>query len=600
MSLLGLSCYAYDMCGFLGSFSSGMAEIDDAEILNLSKSISHRGPDSHKIIQNNLSKVIHHRLQITGGISNQQPVLLDNGDLFVFNGEIYNTSALISRFHLNSDPDDDAQVFAEIWSKFGPKYLAEIDGVFAGAHISERERRMYLFRDRFGARPLFYHHTDNRVIFSSEIHPLVDAATNSEINFETIYDFLLVNMPLTNETIKKNIFEIPPASLVTFDLDSKRITKRSLTYWEYQWSNGSLSIKALSECLDQSITSQIPKEVDFGSYLSGGIDSSLIAHFLSIRIPKLRTYTLAFDGYVDEYEAALSTANSLGSDLTRVLFSEKFALSHLNRVLKSIQTPRVGQSMVNFRVHEEASAQNKVMFSGAGADELFAGYPWRYPLEVNDNQVVPTRLSYSESILWIMSKWGKIGDTATLQNLFPDLNVTSVFEDRVSRLRINMPSASYDPTDPWAAVKLSMMFDQKNFLPHLLTVDDSLAMQFGLEVRVPYLSNQTISYASQIPIEDLFGVDQENGSIVGKIPLRKVAQIVFGERLSKASKLGFSAPAGIWAKPLGSQLMANTGNIWQFASRSYFKSILDNMTSHNDRQISSIVWALSALSHHLD
>lgn len=590
--------YNRAMCGYFGTFVKQESELNETNVFNLSKSICHRGPDGHLQAENSHARIVHHRLKITGGIENQQPIKFENGDIFVFNGEVYNTKELISRWSLSADAADDAQVFAEIWRRFGKSYLTEIDGVFAGAYISMLEKKLYLFRDRFGARPIFYRESSIGVSFASEVHPLVEAGRNNSLNLEAVYDFLIVNMPLNSETHLKEIFEVPPATIVAFEIRNAMILKSSERYWNYEWSDDPRFDDELSKHLREAISSQIPTDVVYSSYLSGGIDSSLIAYYLSEHKTKFKTFTLSFDETSDEFPQAQETANFLGVDSHRVVFHDTYAKSNLNQVLTAVQAPRVGQSIVNYRVHEEASQHSKVVFSGAGADELFGGYPWRYPLMIKNGNVVSMSLSYEESLSWIQQKWSKLGDVNTLRKLFPALNFKEILENRMARLRSNLPVDLFDEADPWSPVKLAMRFDQQNFLPHLLTVDDALAMRFGLEARVPYLSNRVIDFASRVPIGNLFSIDERSNEILGKMPLRKVAQSVFGHRLSTAGKKGFSAPGSTWALPIGINLLTKSESIWDFADRSYFQQILENKTEHNDRQISSTVWSIASLAHH--
>jgi len=587
------------VCGFFGTFAQEQSALSSVKVFDLSKSICHRGPDGHLQIENSYAKIVHHRLRITGGIENQQPIKFDNGDIFVFNGEIYNTKELTSRWSLRANPADDAQVFAEIWKRFGKKQIAEIDGVFAGAYISIKDKKLYLFRDRFGARPIFYRESSPGVNFASEVHPLVDVADTNSLNLEAIYDFIVVNMPLNSETHINEVFEVPPATIVSFEIGINKIIKSEEKYWNYEWSCDPGFDVEIAEHLREAVSSQIPTDVVYSSYLSGGIDSSLIAYYLSEHKPKLKTFTLSFDEASDEFPQALETAEFLGVDAHRVVFNDTYAENNLKEVLTAIQAPRVGQSIVNYRVHEAASRYSKVVFSGAGADELFGGYPWRYPLMTKNGQVVPMGLSFEESLSWIQQKWTKLGDVNTLQKLFPALNFKEILQNRMIRLRTTLRVDLFDDTDPWSPVKLAMRFDQQNFLPHLLTVDDALAMRFGLEARVPYLSNRVIDFASRVPLESLFSIDQQSNEIIGKMPLRKVAQSIFGDRLSTAGKKGFSAPGSTWALPIGINLLTKNESIWDFVDRSYFQQILEDKTEHNDRQISSTVWSIAALAHQL-
>jgi asparagine synthase (glutamine-hydrolysing) len=592
--------YTLGMCGYYGVFLHQESSLREANVFDLSKSVSHRGPDGHLQIENSHAKVVHHRLKITGGMKNQQPIKSGNGDIFVFNGEIYNTRELIARWSLSADAADDAQVFAEIWRRFGKKHLTEIDGVFSGAFISVSEKKMYLFRDRFGARPIYYRQNSAGIHFASEVHPLIEAANSNSLNLEAIYDFIILNMPLNSETHIKDVFEVPPATVVTFDMNSSKMIKSSDRYWSYEWTDAPHAGDNVFEDLREAVSSQVPKDVDYSSYLSSGIDSSLITYFLSQHNPELKTFTLTFDGTSDEFSRALETAKFLSVKSHGVVFNEAYSMSRLDKVLTAIQVPRIGQSIVNYCVHEEAARDSKVVFSGAGADELFGGYPWRYPLKSDNGQISSMELTYSDTLSWIQQKWNKLGDVKTLQRLMPGQNLEEILENRLARLELSLPSSLFEKSDPWSPVKLAMRFDQHNFLPHLLTVDDALSMQFGLEVRVPYLSNQMISLASRVPIENLFSIDKQGGDVLGKAPLRQVAHSIFGDRVAFASKKGFSAPGSTWAIPVGKSLLAKEETIWGFIDRKYFTEILENKAGHHDRQISSIVWTVSNLVHHFN
>ncbi|MEO1923547.1 MAG: asparagine synthase (glutamine-hydrolyzing), partial [Nautiliaceae bacterium] len=342
------------MCAIFGILGSCEKTVRNS--LNL---MIHRGRDFQKVIKNEKAVFGFNRLAIENIDTNLQPLKKDK-KLFVFNGEIYNYKGLIKKYNLNACTE--IETIAELWEKFGVEFVKLLDGMFAIAIFDEK---LYLFRDEFGKKPLFF--TKNA--FSSDIKPLINIA-GKKINFEALSEYLAYNSSLAPNTIYEGIYKLPAGCYYDGEIkrwfDFERKEDKTVTE--------EIAVKKVEEFLIKSIEKRFQGEVEIGSLLSGGVDSSLIAAIAS-KYRKIDTFSIGYEGYenYDERRYAREVARYLNIDNYDFVLTKKSFFTHFDNVLDAMGEPISDSSF--FAVFSLAkNIPLKVVFSGEGSDELFLGY----------------------------------------------------------------------------------------------------------------------------------------------------------------------------------------------------------------------------------
>jgi asparagine synthase (glutamine-hydrolysing) len=554
--------------------------------------MSHRGPDSSGQAISDRYKLGHKRLAISGGLGNNQPIFSKNSNsVLIFNGQIYNAVSLIEKFELNAENENDGEVFVELLEKLGTEAFKYLDGVFAGIWINKLSQTATIFRDRFGARPLYFYPAKNYVLAASEINPIKLLVQSTSIRKDALLELLTLNMPISEKTYLKDINRLESGSYNVISLETGQIQEEK-KYFKYQRKNQETGErKNLKEVIEESIVSQIKTDEVTTIYLSGGVDSSILAILAQNLSNKVNLMTLGFDNEeFSESENAKNLANELNLPWTEIVLTPQLFKDSIQDTMESMQEPRIGQSCVNFLIHKNAKIASRVSFSGAGADELFGGYPWRYPLNVKSGQVVPLHYSLEQTAEWISGKWNRVGGHSVIESIL-SIETGSARKFALKQIEEKLALFNVDWKDEWAAVEACLQYERETFLQNLLSLDDALAMKSSLEVRVPFLSNGLVSYSESLHPSELFSYSEKQNQILGKMPLRKLLENLGYGDIAYREKIGFGAPIGIW-KTMLFEFMENT------ASSKLFSETLDELRilsdSLNDRDAQGLIWSLAA------
>jgi len=353
----------------------------------MNKTLFHRGPDQQGYYQDLNCGLASSRLSIIDQNFGKQPIKSHNKEnIIVYNGEVYNFSSLkkeLQKKGYSFKTNTDTEVIVNLYQEYGPKIVKKIYGMFAIAIWNKKTNTLFLARDHFGIKPLHYYYKNGIFLFGSEIKAiLTHPKFKKELNFNSLSQYFstgfgCIPAPLT---IFKNIKKLPPAHFLLFK--NKKITIKK--YWRLE------NIKKTKMPFDeakQKIFSLIKKEVKcqtiadkkvFGSFLSGGIDSSTIAALANKNTPdKLNTFSIGFkEKSFDESYFAKKTAKHIGSNHHHKTFTSKQLLKVLNPLIKKIDEPFADSSLLpTYLLSCFTSKHVKVAFSGDGGDELFAGYP---------------------------------------------------------------------------------------------------------------------------------------------------------------------------------------------------------------------------------
>ncbi len=563
------------MCGICGFAYSNGQHVDDSILHRMMGAIGHRGPDADGVYSFQNIGLAHVRLSILDlSEAANQPMLDEEGNvILIFNGEIYNFKELRKElqhagfvFRTNSD----TEVILNGYKAWSDNVFKKLNGMFAIALFDKSSGRLLLARDRYGIKPLYVYHEGGKLIFSSEIKGILKHPDyHFDINYDSLNEYFTFQNIFRFGTLFKGIQLLAPARIIEFDL---KLNKKEWSYWDYNFSDTDDSIDeqtAVEETLrlfKSAVSKQMVADVDVGSYLSGGIDSGSITAIASSKVKRLRTFTCGFD-------MSSTTGREANFDERRdaELMASLFKTEHYEQVLNSsdlswavpklvwhLEDLRVGMSYPNFYIAGLASKFVKVCLSGAGGDELYGGYPWRYYRvgnSINQEQYFSEYYSFWQRLVKDEDKKSFFNEevykkTSAGKNSF----------DLFKNVFLYNKSLRYDT--PEDHIKNSLYFEAKTFLPALFLVGDKLSMAHSLEERFPFMDNDLVDFAQKIPVkyklgrlDEMIRMDEnEIGKLRkfemefndGKNVLRKAMSELIPEKIINRKKQGFSAPDESW------------------------------------------------------
>ncbi|EXI69609.1 MAG: Asparagine synthetase [glutamine-hydrolyzing] 1 [Candidatus Accumulibacter adjunctus] len=566
------------MCGIAGLVNLDGRPVSPAILKHMTDAIAHRGPDGEGQWTDGCVGLGHRRLAVIDlSTAAHQPMLsADHRYVIAYNGEIYNYRELRAdleaegfRFRSQSD----TEVVLNALAAWGPLAFASLNGMFAFALWDRHERRLMLARDRYGVKPLYYAVVGNTLAFASEQKAIIaQPGFPRQLDREALLEYFTFQNIFTDRTLLQNLRLCPAGHYALLDFASATPHLKFSQYWDFDFRepSGKVDKMAYEGELDrlfrQAVNRQLVTDVELGSYLSGGMDSGSITAVAAQSYPYMKTFTCGFD---------LNSASGL-----ELAFDERskaeymsycFKTEHYEMVLKAgdmervlprlawhLEEPRVGQSYPNYYAAQLASKFVKVVLSGAGGDELFGGYPWRYyRAVVNDD--------FERYIDKYYQFWQRLMPNQRLREVFAPIwgDVRHVWTRDIFRDVFKHHSDSlYSPVD---YINHSLYFEAKTFLHGLLIVEDKLSMAHGLESRVPFLDNELVEFAMRCPVSlklnNLSEVVRMNENEPGakssryfertrdgKQILRDVMARHIPDSITGGLKQGFSGPDASWFK----------------------------------------------------
>lgn len=564
------------MCGIAGLIHLDNNPVSPVVLQRMTDAIAHRGPDGEgHWIEGNVG-LGHRRLAIIDlSPAGHQPIAsVSQRFVMVYNGEVYNYRELRTElealgYQFRSRTDSEVVLNALI--VWGVKALERFNGMFGLALWDRQEQTLLLARDRYGIKPLYYSIQGQTLAFGSEQKAILAIPEfRRRLDKEALLEYFTFQNIFTDKTLLNDVKLMPAGHYAMLDLKRNSPALQFTQYWDYDFREpkDKASDEEYREELDrlfkQAVNRQLVTDVELGSYLSGGMDSGSITAIAAKSYPYMKTFTCGFD-----LNSASGIEMGFDERSKAEYMSYHFKTEHYEMVLKAgdmervlpklawhLEEPRVGQSYPNYYAAQLASKFVKVVMSGAGGDELFGGYPWRYyRAVVNDDfehyidkyyqfwqRLIPT-----DQIKQIFSPiWNDVKHVST-RDIFRD-----VFKHHADSL--------YTPED---YINHSLYFEAKTFLHGLLVVEDKLSMAHGLESRVPFLDNDLVDFAMRCPVHlklnNLQGVVRQDENQVGnktenyfsktkdgKQILRDVMSSHIPADIAKAEKQGFSAPDASW------------------------------------------------------
>jgi asparagine synthase (glutamine-hydrolysing) len=531
------------MCGIAGIFDRRGRPVSDAEIRAMNDVIRHRGPDDGgEFVEQGLALANRRLAIIDLSPAGHQPMSNEDGSLIlVYNGELYNFTELVptleARGHLFHSRTD-SEVILHAYEEWGPDCLTRFNGMFAFAIWDRRRRELFLARDRFGIKPLYYAEHDGRFAFASEIKALLRAGVPRRVSPEALVEYFTFQNILSDLTLCDSVRTLPAGHTLT--VSEHGVETRC--YWDFSFDpDESVTedewAERIRETFQEVVTRQLVADVPVGGYLSGGMDSASIAAVASRHVPRLMTFTGGFDLssvtglelVFDERADAEVVASHLRTQHYEMVMHAGDMAWALPELVWHLEDLRVGMSYPNYYIAGLASKFVKVALGGAGGDELFAGYPWRYELVAGLDDPQAFDSAYYGYWCRLVSEEDK-----------PDFFTDEVWSQARDRSTFEVYRQVLEPVAGLGALEKALYFEAKTFLHGLLVVEDKVSMAHGLEVRVPFLDNALVDLAEQIPAR------LKHGSGEGKQLLRKAMSELLPDEIVKKRKQGFSPPDQSW------------------------------------------------------
>lgn len=607
------------MCGICGKLEfDPEARVSPNLLKRMAEAIAHRGPDDDGFYVNGQIGLGFRRLSIIDLAGGHQPLCNEDGSMWiVFNGEIYNylelRALLVTKGHVFKTQSD-TEVIVHLFEEYGPGCVEKLRGMFAFAIWDSIHKTFFLARDRVGIKPLYYYLGENFLSFASEMKAiLVDSSVRRELNPAMIDRFLTYYYVPGSTTLLRNFFKLEPGHW----LEVQNGEIQTKCYWDidFQHDGEEHSSEALERqlvsLLDHTVQLHMISDVPVGFLLSGGVDSTAMLSFAAHKTDKpLSSYTIGFScpGVVDERPFARLAAERFGSKHYEISITAREFASFLPEYVWYMEEPVCEPaSIALYYVSKLASQHVKVLISGEGGDEAFAGYHnYRnvYWLETLKNGLGPLR----KPARHVMELLGRLSNSRVLQKYAPlfdadfdkhYLTRTSSpyayfnknFGDLYSEEMVERVDKSHStevtrsllsPKSANGPLEKMLYLDTKTWLPDdLLIKADRMTMANSVELRVPFLDHKVLEFAARLP---------RNQKVRGwnmKYLLKKALTRRIPKEILHRRKIGFANPSAAWIahdlKDVVSDILLDSRSV----ARGYFrkKAIIDliKRNSQSDR-----------------
>jgi len=568
------------MCGIVGLINKDGSPVDLRILTGMAGKISHRGPDEEGHLVAGSIGLYHKRLAIIDLVSGKQPII--NGPVaIVYNGEIYNYVELrqsLKELGHSFETSSDTEVILRSYLEYGPQCVNYLNGMFAFLIYDREKNRIFAARDHFGIKPLYYYRSEGQVIFASEIKAILEhPAVAAEPNYESLQEYLVLQYVLGDGTFFKGIRKLLPGHYQLIDLTT--FETETIKYWEPDFNvdlfhTEEYFVSKLRELLEDTIRIQLRSDVPLGTYLSGGIDSSVVTMMAAEKFSgQLQTFTGAFkEGpEFDETQYAQEVARACQAKMFTVYPTEDEFIELLPKLVYHMDEPAAGPGLFpQYIVSRLASKHVKVVLGGQGGDEIFGGYT-RYVIAyleqvlkgaiyetnvegehiVSLKSILPNLPSLRQYVPMLRAFWreglfepmdrryfrliDRGGDHSVLHDDFKD----KIDHDQI----FHKFQVIFNDPDTLSYYNKMVHYDLVSSLPALLQVEDRVTMAVSLESRVPMLDYRIVELViSMLPRMKFKGAEM-------KYILKKAVKDILPPMIfERRDKMGFPVPLHIWAR----------------------------------------------------
>lgn len=518
------------MCGITGYIANEKLPLEQMMMV-----VQHRGPDAQGKFETSINQKYiglgHTRLSIIDlSEKGHQPFVSDDQKIqVVFNGEIYNFLELKNQYLKNEVfySDTDTEVILKLYQQKGIAFIDLLNGDFSIAILDQSQNRLFLIRDRAGVKPLYFYYQQDKLVFGSEIKSILKSGVKAELEMENLQKYFVFKYSPANETLFKNIKRLQPAHFAEYDLNNHSFQIKR--YWQAEQKDKYKGISyqeaqsEIKKLLQDATEKRLIADVPVGTFLSGGLDSSIIASFLKGNenimhyCASKQTKDLIKEGTTSDFKYAQQLAKEWHLNMTEIpIGSDNTNLEQIRNTIKyGDDLIADGSQIPSFLITSQAAKQSKVILSGMGADELFLGYAG-HQMTLIDSWL--TNMPFSNSIAKVFYSLDqgkgkfkafrrylhKLGKYYSYPNYKYGLyTIVGDFENSLSVFKGDKESiiqflANYFPegANPFDCFK---KFEYDNFLQKNVSYLDRMTMANSVEGRVPFLDYRIIEFAYSIP-----------------------------------------------------------------------------------------------------
>lgn len=594
------------MCGYLAIYYKSKDRKVDIE--ELSNKINHRGQNYTGFFKDDKVEFAFKRLSIIDIEKGAQPLEKEN-KIIVFNGEIYNykklKEKLIDKVH-KFETDCDTEVLLNEYIEHGDHCIDNLRGMFSFLIYDKEKKSLFGARDHFGIKPTYYIDNDDLIAISSEYKSIIDIIGEKNINKKSLQSYFSFQYVPFEDTMISEIKLIPPGCFFKIENDELKITK----YNDINLSREKdITSEDVKNVVINSIKHHMVANVEVGTFLSGGIDSTIVASIASKINPNIKTFSIGFgeSGY-DELEVAKKTADALNVENISIHLTQEEYIKSLPDVFYHLDDPVADPSEIGiYFLSKEAKKHVTVVLSGEGADELFGGY--NIYNEYNSIKPILHMPSIAKKSINNISKYmpnikgknylyrattplseryignAKIFDNYEVKELFKFYNDDFRYQDRLLPIYNISKDMNYD------YVTTMQYIDIRTWLEgDILQKADKMSMASSIELRVPFLDKEVLNIAKNLKL------DQKISKSNTKVLLREAFKDIVPSHMVEKRKLGFPTPIKIWMKQDLGQVVRNTINesdVDHIINKNYAINLLDNhIKGINDN--SRKIWTIFA------
>lgn len=545
------------MCGIAGIVTNDGKRLEIVK--KMGKRIEHRGPDGEGYFSDDYIALAHRRLSIIDLSSGNQPMYNeDKSIVVVFNGEIYNYIELkdeLKKLGHKFKTKSDTEVLVHGYESWGKNLPKKLRGMFAFCIYDTKDKTVFLSRDNFGIKPLYYAYMNDTFMFASEIKAFLDVPSfEKKFNEKILETYLEFSFVPTEETFFKGVYRLDAGNLLIFK-ENKIIKER---YFKLDFKEQKLgyekTVDKIAKTMEESVEKHLLSDVEVGSFLSSGIDSSYI---VSLAKPN-KTYTIGYDiAKYNEADYAKDLADKLNIKNTSKKISKEEYMQNLSKIMYHLDEPTSDPAAISlYFVAKLASKDVKVVLSGEGADEFFGGYNYyREEVDYKFYNKIPYPIRFVigkvaslfpevRGFNFLVRRGQKLENSYIGVNRnFSKKMANKLLNKRYKLQAQDVTKEVYEEFKGYTNIDKMQAIDIKFWLmKDILLKADRMTMASSIEGRVPFIDKEVFKLASSLPFE--YKVTKENT----KVALRDAAKKVIPTDAYKKKKLGFPVPIREWMK----------------------------------------------------
>ncbi len=591
------------MCGFAGFVNLRPTSGTGGILKRMTDAIAHRGPDDNRFYTDDYAALGHRRLSIIDLASGHQPMPNEDGSLrIIYNGEIFNHASLrpaLEQAGHRYGTHCDTETILHAYEQYGADSVQQFRGMFAYAIWDKNKKTLFCVRDRLGIKPFYYYWDGRRFVFASEIKALLQhPEVSPQFDEAVLPEYLSFGYVSDERTMFRGIRKLMPGHHLTLRVDEAALDIRQ--YWDVPRpaeTDQRSDQEWIAECrrrLEETVRMRLMSDVPLGMFLSGGVDSSAIAALMKRSTSgPVKTFAVGYrEAEYSELGYARQVAERIGTEHHEVVIGMDDFFNALPSLVWHEDEPIVWPSSVSlYFVSKLAAEQVKVVLTGEGSDELFAGYAryrfyamnerWARPYGVLPeglrrfvrNQIATTSLLSSTLRRKLQHTF--LGRATDLRSLYLD-NFYSAFPSETSAYENYLRYWNSTPGD--RVLQRLLYSDQKTYLVELLMKQDQMSMAASIESRVPFLDHTFVEFAAGVPDH----MKLRNGE--GKYIVKKAIEDLVPHDIIYRTKMGFPTPLRDWlrdprADAIFSTLLDRDGLLGQHFDRAALETLLERQRS---------------------